>query len=89
MIKVFKWLWDKAEEHGREQVLADLHSRREYHHLKAEIAHLKGKYEPEDEKDSRFSPFPIRTMLPMEHGAISGELDKVLNHWYEVTKDGR
>lgn len=87
MLKVFKWLWDKAEEHGREQVLADIHSIRQYHLLESEIAFLKKKYEVED-PNTKSPRFPIKTLLPMEHGAIADEMSKVLQRWHEENKDG-
>lgn len=89
MLRVFKWLWDKAEDHGEQKILAQLHNLREYHNLKSEIAYLRDRYEPEDDDiHSKKAMFSRPRLTPKEHGAIASELDKILRQNYEA-KDGR
>lgn len=82
MLKIFKWLWDKAEEQGREKARAEIYYLRTYHIQKAEIAMLKAKHEPddgryEDEFKNMFQP----KLTPQEHSAIANELGRMIDNW--------
>lgn len=84
MVKVFKWLWDKAEKHGEQKVIAQLLGLRSYHMLKAELTYMKTKYEPDDHKredDVRRFMSPVLTA--QEHSAIAGMLGDFVTNYDE------
>lgn len=82
MLKIFKWLWDKAETQGREKARAEIYGLRTYHIQKAEIAMLKKRYEPDEPKykDDIRDMFQPR-LSPQEHSAIANELGRMINNW--------
>jgi hypothetical protein len=80
MLKVFKWLWDKAEKHGEQKVLAGLHSMRQYHHLQSEIAYLEAKHEPKKPRyEDKHDVFMIPRLTPQEHGAVAQKISDFIN----------
>lgn len=88
MFKTFKWLWDEAEKHGEQKVLAELHGIRQYHRLQEEISFMRDKFMPPETKDSTFAPKSIRRMSALEHGAIADALGNVVRR-FEEHDDGR
>lgn len=78
MIKVFKWLWDKAQNHGEQKVLNILYGLRTYHIQKAELMYYKNKYEPEKFDDNDIRKFMSPRLSPKEHSAIANELGRLL-----------
>ncbi len=85
MIKVFKWLWNKAEKHGREQVITELRALREYHYLKAQISLLERKYEPDTGERGTYKNY----LPPKHHEAIAGELGIILERYYVRYERGK
>ena len=93
MFKTFKWLWDKAQHYGQERVIALIHSRAEYHRMMAETAHLKQKYQPDDD-DGPMRKFERPRSTPQEHSAIANALHSVITDFMrmyenEEGNDGR
>lgn len=76
MLNILKWVWHKAEQKGRDQVLNDLRNLEQYHQLKAQISNLRDKIEPPDIRDSTFGNF--RRMTALEHNSIAKELHDIL-----------
>lgn len=92
MLRLIKWIWDKAEAQGRENARAEIYGLRTYHIQKAEIAMLKARYEPDDPKyDKEFERFMQPKLTPQEHSAIANELGRMISNWHdqEVRNDGR
>jgi hypothetical protein len=93
MIKVFKWLWDKAEAQGEQRVLDQLYGLRSYHQQQAEIAYLKAKHEPDEPRyDDKMEKFMFPKLTPQEHSAVAskvGDLITVIERTREDRADGR
>ncbi len=96
MLKVFKWLWDKAQDHGERRILDQLYGLLSYHRQQAEIAFYKEKYElGSDNDDDMFKRKFMRPKLsPKEHGAVAGELSRLITdierqREHEATNDRR
>lgn len=76
MLRVIKWIWDKAEQSGKDKILHQLYYLRTYHIQKAEVEYLRGRLLPKaKEKDDVFMD---KKLSPDEHSAIAGELGKIL-----------
>ena len=82
MFKTFKWLWDKAQHYGEERIIAMVHSRAEYHRLMAETAHLKQRYEPDDDDKNPMRKFERPRYSAQEHSVIASALHDVLTDHY-------
>lgn len=81
MIRVFKWLWDKAEQNGRNQIIWQLEGLAAYHRNQAEIKTLKEVAGIKDE--SEFEGLRILPNLtPKEHSAVSCEVGHLLTTIY-------
>lgn len=92
MLRLFQWLWGKAEAHGEQRVLDHFYALRFYHQQQAEIAFLREKVEPPDTRDSNFAPREIRRLSPQEHSAIVGavgDLITVIERSREDKPNGR
>lgn len=91
MLRVFKWLWDKAEAHGEQKVLAQLYSMRQYHYQQAEIAYLKAKHESDDPKyEDKMDTFMFPKLTPQEHSAVATKVtDFITNYEKQESTDGR
>jgi len=80
MLKVFEWLWDKAEKHGEQKVLARLYSMRQYHNLQSEIAFLVDKHESKKPKyEDKHDAFMTPRLTPQEHSAVARKISDFIN----------
>lgn len=86
MSNIFKWLWDKAEKHGEQKVIAQLHALAEYHQLKSQIAYLQEKYEPDSPKYDN-EMFMMPKLTPQEHSAISSKVFDFISKYHEQEKN--
>lgn len=94
MLSLIKWIWDKAEQRGRDQIIGELVGMATYHRNKAEIKTLRGKLSEDDTAD--LMPFSMPKLNPEQHSAVAGELYRLLervekhyNHESWGIDDGR
>lgn len=84
MLKVFKWLWDKAWSAGEQKVLATAHNLALYHQQKAEVTSLRDMYCPgtDAQKDIEWLP----KLTSAEHSAVSSAMFNLIAMFDEDDK---
>lgn len=77
MLKIFKWLWYKAETNAAQKIIDELGAFADYHKMKSEIEYLISKHEPR--KPESPNPFPSQKLDPTQHEAVSNEIYKFID----------
>lgn len=75
MFKLCKWIWAKAEESVRKEILDDISSASQYHRSRAEVAFYKDKAGIKDSDDVK-EMLPYK-YTPQQHSAIASAMNEL------------
>lgn len=82
MTGLFKWIWARAEQHGRERASFEISSALQYHQQKQEAAYLKEKYEKprkDDDIDDLLRHVIRPNLTAKEHSIVADELSHLID----------